>query len=387
MLRTFGETLDIVVKPMAAKIGMSFSRSQSQATTSTKSVISGFSIKYNSFGDPAKVLRGENFHLNVQDVKETDVLVRMIAAPINPADINMIQGVYPVKPGAMPAVGGNEGLGEVIEVGKEVRGLEAGDWVLPALSGWGTWRSHAICDQNELMPIPRGIGLSPIAAATLAVNPCTAYRMLRDFEQLKPGDVVIQNGANSGCGQAVIQIADEMDVQTINIIRDRPNLHELVDTLKNLGATHVFTDEALRKPEVKDLLHSMKKPKLALNCVGGKNAAELVKFLQPGGTMVTYGGMSKLPLTVPAGPLIFKDIKLKGFWMTRWNTTNKDSPDRKRMIQSLCTMIKHGNLREPLSSLTHISDFQDAIEAAVKPFISEKQILVMEESLLDIDRD
>ena len=56
-------------------------------------------------------------------------------------------------------------------------------------------------------------------AATIAVNPCTAYRMLRDFVSLKPGDVIMQNGANSMVGLAVIQMAREMGVKTINIIR------------------------------------------------------------------------------------------------------------------------------------------------------------------------
>jgi len=56
-------------------------------------------------------------------------------------------------------------------------------------------------------------------AATLGVNPCTAYRMLKDFVQLKPGDVVMQNGANSMVGLAVIQLAREMGLKTINIVR------------------------------------------------------------------------------------------------------------------------------------------------------------------------
>ncbi len=61
----------------------------------------------------------------------------MIAAPINPADINMIQGVYPIGP-QLPAVGGNEGVGEVLATGSEVKDLAVKDWVLPAKPGFGT---------------------------------------------------------------------------------------------------------------------------------------------------------------------------------------------------------------------------------------------------------
>ena len=339
--------------------------------------VSGFAVRYEQTGDPNKVLRGHTYSL--PSLKHDEVLVRMLAAPVNPADINMIQGVYPIKP-PMPAIGGNEGLAEVLEVGSDVLNLEAGDWVIPAVAGWGTWRTHAVCTPYDLMKIPRDI--SPIAAATMAVNPCTAYRMLHDFVQLKEGDVLIQNGANSGCGQAIIQIANQMNIQTINIIRDRPKLDELVDTLKNLGATHVFTDDALRKTEVIELFRSMEKPKLALNCVGGRSAAELLKFVEPKGTMVTYGGMSKQPLMVPAGPLIFHDVRLKGFWMTRWNTDHRNSPQRQHMFKYLCSMIKKGNLKGPKCRLLPISEFQEAVNVAVKPFTTEKQILVMDESLL-----
>lgn len=56
-------------------------------------------------------------------------------------------------------------------------------------------------------------------AATLTVNPATALCLLKNFAQLKPGDVIIQNGANSVVGLSVIQIAREMGIKTINIIR------------------------------------------------------------------------------------------------------------------------------------------------------------------------
>ena len=56
----------------------------------------------------------------------------------------------------------------------------------------------------------------------MAVNPATAYRMLHDFVDLKPGDFWIQNGANSGAGEAAIQLGREWGLKSINIIRDKP---------------------------------------------------------------------------------------------------------------------------------------------------------------------
>jgi len=85
-------------------------------------------------------------------LRDNDVLIRMLAAPINPADINMIQGVYRLLP-QLPAIGGNEGVGEVMDVGKAVSDLRTGDWVVPAAAGWGTWRMAAVCPSSEVMKV------------------------------------------------------------------------------------------------------------------------------------------------------------------------------------------------------------------------------------------
>lgn len=70
-------------------------------------------------------------------IKDTQVLVKMVMAPINPADINMIEGVYPIRP-TLPAIGGNEGVGQVVQVGKSVKGLAVNDMVIPGRPGFGT---------------------------------------------------------------------------------------------------------------------------------------------------------------------------------------------------------------------------------------------------------
>uniref|UniRef100_A0A8C6ZHP8 Enoyl-[acyl-carrier-protein] reductase, mitochondrial n=1 Tax=Nothoprocta perdicaria TaxID=30464 RepID=A0A8C6ZHP8_NOTPE len=253
--------------------------------------------------------------LELAPLGDSDVHVKMLAAPINPADINMIQGTYALLP-ELPAVGGNEGVGRVLGVGRRVTSVTPGDWVLPADAGLGTWRTEAVFPEETLLRVPRDVPV--LCAATLGVNPCTAYRMLADFESLRPGDSVIQNAANSGVGQAVIQIARAAGIRTINVVRDRPDLPKLVERLVSLGADHVITEEMLRKPDMKDIFKSIPKPRLALNCVGGKSATEMLRHLQPRGTMVTYGGMAKQPVTVPVSAFIFKDVKLRGFWMTQW---------------------------------------------------------------------
>ncbi|KAI6056429.1 enoyl-[acyl-carrier-protein] reductase, mitochondrial isoform X6 [Marmota monax] len=326
---------------------------------------------YGSHGDPAKVVELKNLELAA--VGGSDVHVKMLAAPINPSDINMIQGNYGLLP-KLPAVGGNEGVGQVEAVGCRVTRLKPGDWVIPANAGLGTWQTEAVFSEKALIQVPNDIPLQ--SAATLGVNPCTAYRMLVDFEQLKPGDSVIQNASNSGVGQAVIQIAAALGLRTINVVRDRPDIQKLMDRLKDLGAEHVITEEELRKQEAKNLFKNTPQPRLALNCVGGKSSTELLRHLAPGGTMVTYGGMAKQPVTAPVSLLIFKDLKLRGFWLSQWKKDH--GPDEfQGLILTLCDLIHRGQLTAPACSEVPLQDYQRALEASMEPFVSSKQILTM----------
>ncbi len=61
-------------------------------------------------------------------------LIRMLASPINPSDLNQIYGSYALLPESLPAVGGNEGVGVVEAVGKDVKSLKTGDLVIPSTS-------------------------------------------------------------------------------------------------------------------------------------------------------------------------------------------------------------------------------------------------------------
>ncbi|KFP30831.1 hypothetical protein N325_10547, partial [Colius striatus] len=269
----------------------------------------------------------------------------------------------------LPAVGGSEGVGEVLEVGRRVAALRPGD------SGLGTWRTRGVFPEELLLKVPRDIPV--LCAATLSVNPCTAYRMLADFQPLAPGDSVIQNGANSGVGQAVIQIAKASGIKTINVVRDRPDLPKLVERLMALGADHVITEEMLRKPEMKEIFKSIPKPRLALNCVGGKSTTEMLRHLQPKGIMVTYGGMAKQPVTVPVSAFIFRDVQLRGFWMTQWKRDHaQDQQSLASMIDALCQLIRRGQLAAPACTEVPLQDYKVALEASMKPFTSSKQILL-----------
>ena len=147
--------------------------------------------------------------------EEGEVLVRMKAAPINPADINFVQGVYGLKPVLPHSRAGLEGCGVVQE--SRAEGFREGDEVI-LLRGVGSWSEYVAVPSVNVMKLP--VKVDPVQAAMLKVNPLTALRMLEGFVSLTPGDWVVQNASNAGVGRCIIQLAREMGVKTVMVTGD-----------------------------------------------------------------------------------------------------------------------------------------------------------------------
>ena len=282
--------------------------------------------------------------------------MKMSAAPINPADLNSIEGKYPIK-APLPAIPGMEGAGVVIETGTGVKNLAVGTQVILPHS-YGTLREIAVIASEKLVAAPKEI--EPIQAAMLKVNPITAWRMLHDFVNLRPGDWLIQNAANSGAGECVIQIARELGYRTVNVVR-RP---ELIDELRSLGGDVVLVDGENLRDEVTSA--TGKAPiRLALNAVGGENGLRVAKCLASDGTMVTYGAMSLQPLAIPNGMLIFKNLRFTGFWVNKWY--DAATPEqRAETFGPIFDMAKRGLLRTKVEATYQLSEAQAAIAHAMQ---------------------
>lgn len=153
----------------------------------SNSRMSSFALAYERFGEPGEVLQKVPIQPE-RTLRNSQVLVKYIASPINPADINTIQGVYPLKPASFPAIGGNEGVAEVLRVGPNVKGIQVGDKVIPAPAATGTWTTHRVLTEKDFIVLDKNV--DPLFAAQITVNPCTAYRMLQDFVKLQEGTLV-----------------------------------------------------------------------------------------------------------------------------------------------------------------------------------------------------
>ncbi len=357
-------------------------------------------LVYSSYGEPS-----DKLHLHTYSISpptRTAITLRMLAAPINPADVNQIQGSYPTKPpftttlgtSKPSAVGGNEGVAEVLATGGECKTVGKGDWVIMKRPGMGTWRTHMQVDEEEVMKIQNKEGLSVLQVGTVSVNPVTAYRMVKDYVDWSAFGLrdkeewLIQNGANSGVGRAAIQFAKQWGIKSLNVIRERPGWEALKSELEDLGATKVVTESALMEGRFKDQVAEWTKSgrepiRLGLNCVGGKNANPLAKLLSPDAQMLTYGAMSKQPTILPTSLLIFNNITLSGFWVSRWS--DRHPTEKQQTVEDILNMMRGGRFRDvPVQELrwdlaTKEADLKEAVQGTLEGYRKGKGVFVFGE--------
>lgn len=316
----------------------------------------GVAAKIHKYGDPYNVLKLEKF--SIPSINDKQVLVEMIYAPINPMDISSIEGNTPTNY-SFPSPVGSDGVGKIVQVGKNIKDLKVGDYVIPSRSDFGTWRTHAIADPSDLIQIDRK-GLKCEYLACLP-NLSTAYRLLEDFVKLKEGDVIIQSGANSMVGLSIVQLARLKGVKTINFIRNGPLYDDNVEHIKAYGGHIVDSYQYLNGPSFKRLISDLPKPKLLINNVGSDLVHGMSKLLDHGSTVVTYGAMSNQPITVPASSFIFKNLTMRGFWLERWNKEHS-LEERKAMYDHILSLCENKSLK----IWTEAHQFEKGLDTALQ---------------------
>lgn len=313
---------------------------------------------FNQTGKPAEVLETQNF--TPRPPQPGEVLARILAAPINPADLNTIEGTYGVKL-ELPATPGVEGCG-VVETSAHAA-FQPGDKVI-FLRRADTWSTHTTVSGDSLFKLPPEI--DPLQAAMLKVNPATAWRLLNGIEPTQPGDWIVQNAGNSAVGRCVIQLARDLGIRTISFVRRS----ELIDELQQLGGDQVFLDDEEGLAAAKSVLGGANAA-LAFNAVGGESALRLMKLLRESGTHITYGAMGRKPLTLPNGLLIFRDIRVRGLWVTRW-VENAPADEVHTVYQNLAARVAAGKLHQPVDTTFSLDQFPNALAQLTAPQRSGK---------------
>ncbi len=329
-----------------------------------ESTILGKQLIFRQTGKPSEVLEMEADVLISQNLGGGEVLVRIVAAPLNPADLNTVEGTYGVKLD-LPATPGIEGFGVVQESNSP--DFERDDEVI-FLRRSATWASHTIVPGNTLFKLPKG--MDRLQAAMLKVNPATAWQLLHSAGKPEHGAWMVQNVGNSAVGRCVIQLARELGIRTISFVRRE----ELFEELKALGADHVFLDDDVGATAAVEAMGGANAA-LAFNAVGGDSALRVMKLLREGGSHITYGAMGKKPVTVPNGLLIFRQIQVRGLWVTRW-IANAPADEVNAVYTHLAALVAAGKLVQAVDSTFPLEKFHDALARLDAPERSGKVLFV-----------
>ncbi len=284
-----------------------------------------------------------------------EVVFDVLAFPINPADIWFCRGSYRLKP-PLPATPGAECVGRVTAVGASVKHVKPGDLVINLQRE--NWAQKRKVKGDDAIPLPAGIDLRQ--AAMVRINPPTAQLMLSDFVDLKGGDWVIQNVANSAVGRLLIVLAHQRGLRTVNVVR-RP---ELAAELKQLGADLVIVDGD-------DLAGRVAREtgdasiKLGVEAIGGAATGRIVECVGTDGTVVHYGSMSGEDPRAGRSNFIYRGVRLTGFMLGRFLA--KRSPQKIREIYAdLAGQVMAGKLSAPVDTVYPIDKIKDALAHADK---------------------
>jgi len=301
-----------------------------------------------------------------QDPQAGELLVRIRASAINPADLLIFENRYP-GPEQLPAFVGIEGAGEVIAVGDGVSDFKAGDKVISM--GRANWAEFVQAPASQFIPLPSTIDWQH--AAQMKANPPSAHLMLKDYVDLAKGDWIIQNAANSAVGRHVISFCRQRGISSVNVVR-RP---ELADELLELGATVVLVESSDLGREVREKTGADAEIKLAIDAIGGVSTSRLADCLSNSGHVVNYGFLSGEPCQMTPTHTIIKGLTLSGFWLVGYMSK---TPREQiiEMYQHMSEAFISGELSSPVEAEYSLQDISSALAHAYREGRTGKILLV-----------
>ena len=325
-------------------------------------------VGYSELGEPASVL--EVISETSRALGQGEVRVTVLAAPINPSDLLQISGNYGVD-AVLPARPGSEGVGRVVEVSPDVQALKVGQLVL--LASGSTWAEELVAPAAGFLPLP---DLGPIGAdvieqlAMSTVNPLTALLMLTSFTDVAEGQWIAQSAANSAVGGYVIQLAKQRGIKTVNIVRR----DGLAEELMAKGADVVLIDGPNLAADIAKATGNAPIV-LALDPVGGDTFARLADSLGYSGTLVTFGVLSGKPATLDTRRLIGNDIRLRGFWLSKWFQT-ATMQEKQAAFGEVIPLIADGTLKADIDSRFTIDEIKQAVSRSSEGGRNGKVLIV-----------
>jgi NADPH2:quinone reductase len=255
---------------------------------------------------------------SLPDPGKDEVLIKVHAAPCNPSDVAFLMGGYNIIK-KVPTVPGFEGSGTVVEAGE---GAE--DIIDKKVSFFiqeencGSWSEFVISHRKKLVVLDEEMNMDQ--AACFAINPFTA-RGLLDIALLRDNKTVIQNAAGGQVAAFVRQMATDMGISVIDIVRKQ----ETLERLQNDGAHYVLLENDPQfETKLKELAHSLD-ARLAFDAVGGALAGQIFNAMPHDAELVAYGGLSTKNISgIDSMDLIFHEKIISGFNLPEWREQMDD---------------------------------------------------------------
>jgi NADPH:quinone reductase-like Zn-dependent oxidoreductase len=233
-------------------------------------------IVQNRYGSPDGV---ELREVDMPVIEDHQVLVRVHASSVNPAEWYRVMGPYFARMGQglrkpkNPSIGADL-AGRIEAVGRDVKDFQPGDEVF-GTSG-GSWADYAAAREVRLVPKPANVSFEEAASVPIAA--ITALQALRDHGHLQPGQKVLINGASGGVGTFAVQLAKALGAEVTAVCSTRN-----VEQTRSLGADRIcdYTQE--------DFTQSGERHDLMLDIAGSRRFSRLRRTLTPKATVVLVG--------------------------------------------------------------------------------------------------
>src|SRR5258705_2168952 len=166
----------------------------------------------------------------VPDPKTNEAVVKIAASGVNYVDVYFREGRYTTS---LPFVAGQEGGGEVVAVGSNVKNVKVGDRVAWTML-LGTYAEYAAVPEDRLVKIPEGVDYRQAAAAML--QGMTAHYLSLDTYPLKRGETALVHAAAGGVGLLLVQIAHNIGARVIGTV----STEEKAELAREAGADEVI---------------------------------------------------------------------------------------------------------------------------------------------------
>lgn len=310
---------------------------------------------FDAFGEPGHVLQVREVPTPTPGPGQ--VRARMIASPINPSDLLVVQGLYGVLP-KLPSIPGFEGVGVVDAVGPGILGrFVKGKRVAVINSAGGNWAEYAVIPARQARPIPDDI--PDEQAAAYFVNPATVLALARHVLAVPKGEWLLQAAAGSTLGRMIIKLGRHDGFKTLNVVR-RP---EAVAELKALGGDAVISSSEGPIEEQVRKITGGAGVRYAIDPVGGETGMGLFRSLGEGGRLVLYGTLSGEPIAVDPRLVISGRRSIEGFWLGHW-MRERSIPSALMLFREIASLIRQNVLSSEIGRVYSLDQIQDAVREA-----------------------